>query len=223
MPMPEALVAVEVGGIYRTDFDAAVNPYYQHGVIADNQGAFSVRVPPGQLGLHTYSNDYSYGVGAIMDDCAPNIVVTPKHLLPADEANKPTATGFTVTPANVAPGATLTLSAHVVAGPACKPRDDGGTCPVGSDICTGGQCIMDPLSDEIIAIEPDTAWGALLLPPAGRGSNGVYTLTTQAPSTPGPYTYYLVVASEGCVTSDRLSAAVTVVVADGGGPDAPTD
>jgi hypothetical protein len=196
-PVAGSIVIVEVGGLYQPNADTSKgNPFYRLSALVGPDGSFSVQVPSGMVGLHTFQNGYFYGVLGPVDVAAATagVVVNPKTLLPM--SHKPVATGFSVTPATIAPGGSVVLAVDVV------KADPGGAS-------------ADPLSEEIIAAETTTHWAGVLDPPTpgkqGIGfPDGRYTKTIAAPSAPGDYTYTLVVSSEGCVTSDRVTATLTV-------------
>jgi hypothetical protein len=115
---------------------------------------------------------------------------------------KPSLTGFTIRPQVAAPGETLTIAAQVEA------KDPES----------------DPLSEQVVAIEPTSNWAGILAPPvpgsASKGyPNGVYNRLAPAPLAPGEYVYYLVAATEACVVSDVATARVRVTPTGEGGTD----
>ena len=59
----------------------------------------------------------------------------------------------------------------------------------------------DPLSEQVLAIEPASGWAGVFAPPLpgtpGLGyPNGVYGRLVPAPLVPGEYTFYMVAATE---------------------------
>lgn len=196
LPLAGSIVIVEVGGLYQPNEDTSKgNPFYRFSAVTGLDGSFSVTVPGEPVGLHTFQNGYYYGVLGPFDvrDQPQGNTVAAKSLLPA--AGKPTAKNLTLSPSSVAPGAIVTIAVDVAK--AVAPMHD------------------DPLSEEIIAAEPTMNWAAVLDPPSPgkQGTafpDGHYSKTFAAPSARGVYTYSLLVSSEGCVTSDRVTATLTV-------------
>lgn len=191
-PVSKSLVVVEIGGPYRPYPDSTkASPFYQFSGITADDGTFDILVPPVQIAIHSYSNDYHYGNGLeVTDPSAAGIAISQSPMDPARE-KKPTVTGFTA-PQSVQAGADLTFQAMVAHG---------------ND--------TDPLSDEVIVFEPLGFWAAELDPPGGRLANngfpdGLWKRTIKAPTTPGDYTYYLHATSEQCVNSDRAMVTVNV-------------
>jgi hypothetical protein len=221
-----ALVAIEVGGLNRQPPDAAgpdggsqpsvaIDPFYRYGTLTSDAGRFTLEVPEGELGVHVYANGFSCGVaraGAIDPrrdamDATDLTAIVRLDPLPEDDGGSPpyapTITGFTVSPEVVPPGAILTLAAEVAA------KDPE----------------RDPLSEQVLAVEPGSGWAGILAPPLpgtpGRGyPNGIYNRLVEAPGTPGEYFYYLVAATEACVVSKAAVARVLVTLSGEGGLDA---
>jgi hypothetical protein len=193
-PLANAVVTLEIGGVYVFFSDASrPSPYYQYGGITASDGTFDVLVPQEQLGIHTFTSGYLYaGREKIDDPSVPGTLILSKPIAPEQVPLKPSVSAFTATPATVAAGATFVLSANVQKGPA-------GT---------------DPLSDEIIVVQPDTAWCGEMAPPAPGGHDdypdGTYSRTVTAPAKAGTYTYWLATSSAGCIISDNRSTTVTV-------------
>jgi hypothetical protein len=207
--LPFALVAIEVGGLGQTNPGALgpdgstvptlrINPFYQYGSITDDAGGFSLDVPSEPVGIHVYKSGFYCGVpeaGAIFAS-EGGVLVLPEPLPMAEsgsEAAGPTITGFTATPSIVAPGETLTMSARVEA---VDPE-------------------TDPLSEQVLAVEPISNWAGVFAPPEpGTQStgypNGIYSRLVPAPLTPGEYTFYLVAATLSCVVSELASQTVLV-------------
>ncbi len=201
-PLGGTIVIVEVGGLYQPNpVPAEANPFYKISALAAADGTFSVDIPAGAASFHTFQNGYYYGVLGLKDvaTAPPVAEVKVKPLLPLDV--KPTAKNLVLTPATVAAGAQVAMSVDVTHAPnAADAGADAGT---------------DPLSEEVIAAETTTNWATILKPPSfaqqGVSSpDGTYTTKFTAPSKPGTYTYSLLVSSEGCITSDRITATLTV-------------
>jgi hypothetical protein len=212
-----ALVAIEVGGLNQENPGAVgpdgaveptlrIDPFYQYGARTDEAGAFSLEVPDEKLGIHVYASGFYCGMpdaGAIDPSSGARVVVRPQPLAAEDGGAppaQPTITGFTVTPAVIAPGGTLTMAAEV---DAINPEHD-------------------PLSEQVLAIEPISNWAGIFAPPTpndpGKGSpNGVYSRLVLAPLAPGEYVYYLVAATEACVVSEAATAKVLVTPTGEGG------
>jgi hypothetical protein len=209
-----ALVAIEVGGLDREPPGAVgpdggvqatlmIDPYYMYGTATDGEGAFSVEVPDEKVGVHVYAAGYYCGVpdAGVRIPGKAAVLVRPLPLAVTDGGKtpeRPTITGFTVSPAIVLPGGTLTMAAVVKSG---EPGD--------------------PLSEQVLAIEPTTGWAGAFSPPVpgtwGKGyPNGIYSRLVIAPTIPGEYVYHLLAATEACVVSDPVTAHVIVSLTDSG-------
>lgn len=190
-PLTSSLVAVEVGGRYLPIPDTSKgNPNYTLSAATGPDGTLTLRVPSGPLGLHTFQNGYFYGTMDI-DPYTQNGATVMVEPLGAMDV-KPTVTNFAASTAQVAAGGTLDFSATVTHGAA-----------------------GDPLSDEVLLIEPTQNFVRALDPPSagsqGKGyPDGLWKTSFAAPKTPGTYTYSLVVSSELCVVSDAVSTKVVV-------------
>jgi hypothetical protein len=208
-----ALIAIEVGGLNQEPpgaiGDGGVkasmlnDPYYTYGTTTVEAGTFSLNVPDEKNGVHVYASGYSCDLpdAEALVPGKHTLVFLPSPLaageggaLPA----KPSITGFTVTPQVIPPGEALTMAAVV------KAPDP-----------------HDPLSEQVVAIEPSTGWAGALAPPTpgiwGKGyPNGVYSRLVIAPTVPGEYIYYLVAATEACVVSEPVTARVVVSLTDSG-------
>ncbi|MEK6607558.1 MAG: hypothetical protein AABZ30_07860 [Myxococcota bacterium] len=195
--VPRALVCVERGGLYVNNRwvdeegrTTVGNPSFAFGAIADDSGVFEVHLPGARAGLHVFADGYRYGAERVSVDGDIEATVLLEPNLPKDSV--PIVSDLILDPAMVAPGATFRLRVVVFAGSA-----------------------LDPLSEEVLAIQPETHACAALDPPA-PGSPGVafpdgeWSRTLVAPSAPGQYETFLVVSTEGCITSDRVSAVLTV-------------
>jgi hypothetical protein len=213
---PFALVAIELGGLNQKN-PAALGPggeaeptvkidrLYAYGAATDETGAFSLLVPDEKIGVHVYANGFRCGVpeaGAIVP--AKEVVsVTPISLTEGDGSaapQKPTITDFTASPEVVMPGESVTLAAQVEA---ADPEHD-------------------PLSEQVLGIEPATHWAGAFAPPSpgtsGKGyPNGLYGRLVIAPMETGEYVYYLVAATESCVVSEPARVVVRVSISGEGG------
>ena len=225
-----ALIAIELGGFDQEPPGAAgdggvmptlqIDTLYAYGTLTTDAGDFSLDVPDEKIGVHVYATGYSCGqpdAGTVVPGKGP-IVLSPRPLSPVDagdgaaQPERPTVTGLTVrlrqsSPPTevVAPGTSVIMSAEV------KAPDPG-----------------DPLSEQVIAIEPTTGWAGAFAPPKpgtwGKGyPNGVYSRLVTVPSEAGEYTYYLIAATEACVVSDPVTAHVIVSLTDSGLPDGTSD
>lgn len=191
-PLPNALISVEVGGIYVKNDDTSLgSPAYQYGGKADAAGKVRLSVPDDQLGFHVFAEGYRYRPYRVEGDevLAHTIEVSPQ--LPEDRP--PTVADVKLEPATVAAGGTFTISATVNA------ADPSG----------------DPLSDETLAILEDGDFSVALDPPSagvqGVGfPDGFYKKQLEAPAAPGKYTYFIVATSELCITSAPQSVVLTV-------------
>lgn len=189
-PIPDALVAIEQGGIYQKNDDPSIgNPSYQKSAIFGADGLLRI-TDTGPLGIHVFANGYRYRPGLLDEKTGGVLEMTAEPELPEDAS--PTAANAALSPAQAAPGAEVTLEVDAAAGVA-----------------------SDPLSEEVLVLEPTTGWGAAMDPPSAgiQGKmfpDGRWRKTFEAPEKPGTYTYFVVVSSEGCVTSDRISVQLTV-------------
>jgi hypothetical protein len=223
-PVGGALVAIEVGGLNLPNPGAVgpdggtvatlkIDPYYRIGAIADDAGRFSVAVPEGPLGVHVYADGYLCGVpdaGAVTAEAGTVTVTLPPLPAPvggdSGQSARPVITQFTVQPTVAAPGETVTLTAIV---DAVDPAHD-------------------PLSEQVLAIEPQTGWAGIFAPPTpgkpGVGyPNGVYGRLVPAPLAPGLYKFYMVAATQACVVSAPASQWLRVTASGEGGLDAPDE
>ncbi len=184
-PLAGSIVMVELCKLYSENPDPSkAHPNYRYSAMTGGDGTFSVQVPRGPVGLHTFQVGYRYGFVDIKAD-APrtDIQVRAEPLLPADKI--PSLKNFVVSPASVVPGAKVRFSLEVTAGTA-----------------------KDPLSDEVVLAEPSRSFGRAMTPPSRglRGKafpDGLWTLDVEAPTIPGKYTYMASATSEGCVTGAR--------------------
>jgi hypothetical protein len=205
-----ALVAIEVGGLDQVPPPAEgqvgtpLDLFYAYGTSLEDGGHFSVDVPDEKVGVHVYANGFFCGVsdGAVLPT-AKGLTISPRPLT-RDEAGalplEPTIVDFTATPPVVMPGQPLTLAATVAA---ADPDSD-------------------PLSAQVVAIEPTSGWAGVFAPPKpgiwGKGyPNGIYGRLVIAPTTPGEYVYYLVAATEACVVSKPAAVHVLVSLTGEGG------
>ena len=190
-PLEGSLVFVELCELYSDNPDPSKgHPNYRYGALTKADGTFEVEVPKGSAGLHTFLSGYRYGALAVGDTTAANIEVRAEPLLPEDA--KPVVMDLRVLPNEVKPGEELSLSATVRAS---SPKD--------------------PLSDEVLILEPTTNVARALDPPR-RGvpgkafPDGQWVTRLRAPSMPGNYTYLFGVTSEHCIVGEILRAQVTV-------------
>jgi hypothetical protein len=193
-PLPGALIVIEEGGLYRPIADPSKgSPAYQFGTRAGADGTFSIDVPTGDKGLHVFANGYRYWPSnqTIAEGETTEVTATPEPELPEDL--QPTLSDPTFEPASVAAGGQATL--HVTA--------------------KAGDAVTAPLSDEVLVVLPEQGFARALDPPSpgkpGQGyPDGVYSLSLTAPSEPGNFTYYVVASAENCVTTDTVTATLTV-------------
>jgi hypothetical protein len=220
-PVGMALVAIEVGGLnqvnpFALDPDGGVgktikiDPYYRLGAITDEAGRFSLDVPNETLGVHVYKGGFYCGVpdaGAIAAETGS--VTVRLVAFEGGTSEQPTVTGFTIDtgsslePQVAAPGVSVTLAAVVQAADA----------------------MADPLSEQVLAIEPKTSFGGAFAPPVpgtpGKSyPNGIYGRLVTAPLDPGEYTYYMIAATQACVVSEPVSRKLLVTPSGEGGFDA---
>jgi hypothetical protein len=209
--LPLAVVAIELGGLDQTNPAAIgpdggtvptlmINPFYQYGTITDDAGAFSLEVPRGPVGVHVYKGGFFCGVAEASETRPGKTEVLVKlEPLPVAEGGstpaKPVISGFTMSPPVVAPGDTIAMSARVEA---ADPE-------------------ADPLSEQVVAVEPTSSWAGAFAPPEagtqeGGFPNGIYGRLVPAPLTPGTYTFYLVAATRSCVVSDLATQTVLVTL-----------
>jgi len=188
-PVPNAMVAVEYGGLYLPWCNLAqASPYYRFGAVTDDAGAFTMTAGAGQLGFHAFAAGQYYSRAPLDTSKGSTVQVI---LAPEPSSPIPTITGAAFDQGTVASGAMVTLSATVTAG---SPTD--------------------PLSDETIVVEPTHSWGRELNPP-GLGKkddfpDGVWSLTFPAPAESGTYTYWLSATSAGCATSNLVTLTLVV-------------
>ncbi len=196
-PMTSSLVAIEVGGRYLPIADTSKgNPHYTLSGVTDSNGKLTLRVPGGPLGVHSFQDNYFYGTDVVDPYTHPNdAIILVETLGPLDA--KPMVGSFIASATKVAPGGALDFSAQVTQATFADPTK------------------KDPISDEVLLVEPTTHFARALDPPTagvqGTGfPDGAWRTSVSAPSTAGKYTYSLVVSSEGCVVSDRKSIDVIV-------------
>ena len=191
-PVPNAVVAIERGGLYLPIADySKANPAYVFGAIAGADGRFTITLPGGVAGFHAFANDYLY-VGKKFDSQKDTgvftIAIEPR---PAQIA-KPTMTNASLSPSPATAGATITLHA---------------------DLATGAA--TDAISDEVVLVDPKTNRAIALAPPrAGPDRDhypdGTYTATFVAPVTPGTYTYALAATTGQCSNADTVTLQLVV-------------
>ncbi len=191
-PVAGAYVAIEVGGHYRDYSDRTKgSPWWQIGAITAADGSFTATVPGGDIGVHTFINGYLYGTQKVEigSDTVDATITTAK--IPAGSA-KPTLKDAKLEPLTIAPGGKVQVSV---------------TATKGND--------RDPLSDEIVLVQPETAMALQLDPPSAStkgvmSPDGLYKKTFTAPSKPGTYVYGLSATTEACVTGDIVTLTLEV-------------
>lgn len=217
-----AFVVAEVGGLgpdggtATLDTDTAI----RYGNVTGAGGAFGLAVPAGTIGLRVFDPDYLESKTLVMTapsrDAAPATTTVSLVPLPATDGGKlrrPTTKGLTISSAIGAIVVTYVVPSEPVA--------------FAADVAAGST--DDPLSGDVILVQPETGWAGALVPPApavpdGPYPNGVYSLLVAAPAAVGVYTYTLLAASKSGVTSEPASV-VLHVTATGTTPlfDAGTD
>lgn len=190
VPVPNAMVAVEYGGLYLPWCDLSkASPYYVFGAVTDDGGAFSLTAGAGMLGFHGFATGQYYSRAPLDTSKGTSVQVVLSPLSP--QQVKPTISGAAFDASQVAPGAQVTITATVKAGAA-----------------------TDPLSDETILVEPTQSWAAELDPPStGKKDDfpdGTWSRAFAAPSQPGHYVYWLSATTAGCVTSDVVTIPLDV-------------
>jgi hypothetical protein len=192
--LPSALVVIEEGGMFLDVPDAAsASPYYQFGGVTAPDGSFALDLPEVTTGIHVFADGYLCG-RFVTSNMTTTKTIGMDVIPPSLQANAPAIASFGVDAPEIAAGGILTFTADVAAGKVTP---------------------SDPLSDEVLVVQPDSNFAAELDPPA-PGSlalgypDGRWTRKVLAPATAGTYTYYLVAMSQGCVPSTRKSVVVTV-------------
>jgi hypothetical protein len=189
VPLAQALLAIEAGGIYLSNPDPSKgNPSYQYSTVTDANGMFDITLPCNKVGIHAYLDGYRYG--AALSEVGKSTTVTAEAFLPQDKA--PNISSPSISPALAAPGAAVSVDATVAAS---DPRD--------------------PLSEEVLLFEPVHSFAKALDPPSpgvqGKGfPDGRWRTFFPAPDEPGSYTYFLVATSENCLASNRVPLTLTV-------------
>jgi hypothetical protein len=189
-PLAGAMASAEYGGLYLAYCDMArASPYYLFGAVTDANGHFEMDARAGFLGFHSFATRYFYSRGSLDTGDAGTLVLAMEPL-PASHA-RPTVTGAGFDTSAVAPGAPVTFSATV-------------TTTVSTD----------PLSDEIVLVEPTRSWSRELDPPsAGKKDDfpsGLWKATFSAPDKAGDYIYYFSATTSQCVTTDVQPFTLTV-------------
>ena len=192
-PIPFAVLAIEKDGLYVDNADPSrANPSYVYGGRANANGDFDLMLPKGALGIHTFLDNYQYGRAPLDGDGGVDHILMPITMAPRGILAKPSVTGVRAEPSTVDAGDTFFVRALVVA----------ASC-------------SDPISEEVLLIEPTTSFSAELDPPCkgkqGQGyPDGEYARLVRAPKVAGDYTYYLTATSEQCITGDVAKIVVTV-------------
>ena len=191
-PVGGVHVFVELCGLYTENADPSKgHPNYRYGAETLADGSFSLNVPAGALGLHAFQAGYRYGPLNVPDRAAPNLEIAMEPFLTADE--EPKVAAFSASTLVAAAGTPVTFSADV--------RTSRPT--------------VDPLSEEVLILEPSTHAAIAMDPPSpgvqGKGfPDGIWKATLNAPKTPGKYVFVLSVSTEQCITNQRLSVEITV-------------
>jgi hypothetical protein len=189
-PIPGAMISTEYGGLYLPYCDLAhASPYYVFGAVADGSGNFAIDVKEGALGFHSFATGYFYS-RAPLDTTESHSVSLIMEPLPKT-LGRPTVANAAFDHTKVVSGTAVTFSADVHAASA-----------------------QDPLSDELVLVEPTRSWSVELDPP-GLGKkddfpDGTWKRTFTAPDTPGTYTYFFSATTGTCVTSDVVSVVLEV-------------
>jgi hypothetical protein len=181
-PLAGAIVSVEHGGLYLQWCDMAhASPYYLFGALTDTNGHFEMDARQGFLGFHSFATGYYYSRGSLDAGDPGPIVLRMEPMGPT--VARPAVTGAAFDSATVGAGKPVTFSATVT-----------------SAINT------DPLSDELVLVEPTNSWSRELDPPsAGKKDdfpNGLWKLRFNAPDKPGDYMYYFSATTSQCVSTD---------------------
>ena len=192
LPLENVILAVETGGLYIDNPDKTqANPSYVFGAMTDEKGTFLLPLEKGQyVGFHTFLNGYRYGQLPVEGVGYMVAEFAMGKKLAADLS--PTLTRPTLSSSTVKRGESITVT--VVATAASQE---------------------DPLSEEILVVEPITHFSVAMKPPApggipGAWPDGTWVSTFAAPATAGKYTLHLVGTSELCVTADELTLELTV-------------
>lgn len=199
-PLRGAAVSIERGGLYIDNPDKTVgNPAYVYGAVTDDEGFFELPLQGAEkIGIHTFIGGYRYG--ALTVNVLGEVVgeITQGKHLPGDAP--PTVSEVKLSKARVAPSEEVEVSGVVIAGQY-------------ADLT--GHAKPDPLSEEIVLVQPDTHWSFALDPPApggmpGHWPDGLWTGKFTAPAKPGTYRYLFSATSEHCVTAELVPLELTV-------------
>ncbi len=192
LPLENVIISGETGGIYIDNPDKTqANPAYVFGAMTDAKGTFVLPLEKGtQVGFHTFLDGYRYGALNVEGAGYAVTELTMSKKL-ADDLS-PTLTQPTLSSSTVKRGEAITVT--VIATAASQ---------------------ADPLSEEIIIVEPTTHFSVAMQPPApggrpGAWPDGTWVATFAAPATAGKYTLHVVGTSELCVTADGLTLELTV-------------
>jgi hypothetical protein len=220
-----AIVVLEVGGLDQADPTGLgdggdvvptldVDPFIRYAVLTNSAGDFLARVPEGAVGLHVFdANDLEARVlaqaSAAHDGSAP---LTRVSLMPLDTeggaVRRPTAKTPTFSSAEGPKFLTYVAAAQAVA----------------FAVLVAAGSAADPLSSDVLLVDPLIGFARALAPPTaalpgGPYPDGIYSLLLAAPAKPGVYTYSVLVASMHGVTSEPASVVLTVTTT--GGPPLP--
>lgn len=191
--MPGVPIGVELGGHYVSNPDPSkANLAYQRGAVTDALGKYTLVLQPGngKFGFHSFMPGYRYGTEGL--ETATDVTFDIKMEPNTTEA-PPTLTGARLEPAQVAPGGAFEVL-------------------VTAKAAAGGK---DPLSEEVLVIEPTMAMSAALDPPSkgvqGTGfPDGEWKRSLKAPGAAGTYVYHLSATSEGCIVSEIVKLELVV-------------
>jgi hypothetical protein len=192
-PLANVHVFVELCGRYTGNSDPGKgHPNYRFGTVSDASGNWELQYPDGPAGMHTFLAGYRYGTVAVPNvSTAGEISVPMAPLLAADKV--PTLTNMKASAARVKPGAPITFS-----------------------VTAKAATNEDPLSEEVLLLQPDTFTARAFDPPV-RGeqaigyANGTWKTLLAAPMKPGTYAYYASVSTEQCITANDRPAVQIVV------------
>ncbi len=189
-PLANTAIAAEYGGLYLSYCDMAkASPYYVFGALTDATGHFELDARAGMLGFHSFATGYLYSRALLDTATGLDVTIAMEPLRPLQP--KPMVTNAAFDKTTVAASGPVTFSAEVRA---ADPTE--------------------PLSDEVLLVEPTRGWSAELDPPrVGKKDdfpNGTWRRTFNAPDKAGTYTYYFSATTATCATSDMMTFTLTV-------------
>jgi hypothetical protein len=192
-PLANVHVFVELCGRYTFNPDPGKgHPNYRHGTVSDANGNWELLFPPGPGGLHTFLAGYRYGTVEVKDVASAGEIPVPMApLLAADKV--PTLTTLVASVEKAKPGELVRFS-----------------------VTAKAATNEDPLSEEVLLLQPDTYTARAFDPPL-RGvqaigyANGTWKTSLAAPETPGIYMYYASVSTEQCITANERPSVRLIV------------